>query len=57
MPPDFLCEPEAESIIKQIETMNKDYKKYRELALQLGKKFKEQFSKVSIAQNILDIKK
>ena len=57
LPPDFLCEPEAKSIIKQIETINKDYKKYRELALQLGKKFKEQFSKVSIAQNILDIKK
>ena len=57
LPPEFLCKPEVESIIKQIETINKDYNKNRELALKLGKKYKEQFNKISIAKNILDIKK
>ena len=37
--------------------MNKDYKKNRELALELGKKYKEQFNKINIAKNILNLKK
>ena len=33
------------------------YEDYRESALKLGKKYKEQFDKVNVAKNILSIKK
>ena len=35
----------------------KDYKKKREIAFELGKKYKIQFNKVTIAKNILNLKK
>ena len=57
LPPEFICEPDPESIVNYIEKINKDYEKNRESALKLGKKYKEQFSKINIAKNILGIKK
>jgi len=54
---DFICEPNAQSIVNCIEKLNQDYDSKRELALQLGKKYKEQFKKTSIAKNILNINK
>jgi len=57
LPQEFICEPKSESIVKYIDKMNKNYEKYRESALKLGKKYKEQFDKVSVAKNILNIKK
>ena len=57
LPPEFICEPDPESIVNYIEKINKDYEKNRESALKLGKKYKEQFNKINIAKNILDIKK
>ena len=57
LPSEFMCEPDVESIIKHIDKMNKDYKKKRKLALELGKKYKEQFNKINIAKNILNLKK
>ena len=57
LPSEFMCEPDVESIINHIDKMNKDYKKKRELALELGKKYKEQFNKINIAKNILNLKK
>ena len=35
--------------------INKNYSEKRELALKLGKKYKEKFDKVSIAKNILKV--
>jgi len=57
LPLQFLCNPNPESIVNHIEKINKDYEKYRISALELGKKYKKQFSKISIVKNILDIKK
>ena len=57
LPSQFLCEPNPEAIINYIEKINKEYEKNRLLALELGKKYKKQFDKINIAQNILDIKK
>ena len=57
LPQEFICEPNPASIVEYIDKMNKNYENYRELALKLGKKYKEQFNKVNIAKNILSIKK
>ena len=57
LPTDFICDPNAESIVKHIEELNDKYDYKRDLAIKLGKKFKEQFDKINIAKNILNIKK
>ena len=57
LPPEFICEPNIESIVNKIEELNKEYNTYRELALKFGKKYKDKFNKVSIAENILNLKK
>jgi len=54
-PPDFICEPNAEALVKKIEELNKEYKVKRELALGFGKKYKTQFNKKNIAINIINI--
>ena len=54
-PPDFICEPNAQSIVDKITELNKDYREKRELALKFGKKYKLQFDKKSIAKNIINI--
>ena len=53
LPKDFICDPNPESIANHIEKLNKDYESKRKLAIDLGKKYKEQFDKTSIAKNIL----
>jgi len=57
LPKDFICEPNSQSIINHIERLNKEYEIKRKLAIELGQKFKQQFDKVSIAKNILNLKK
>ena len=57
LPKEFICEPSSESIVNHINNLNKDYKKKREIILELGKKYKIQFNKVTIAKNILNLKK
>jgi len=57
LPEEFICEPNSESIVNHINNFNKDYKKKREIAFELGKKYKIQFNKVTIAKNILNLKK
>ena len=52
-PPDFICEPNVNSLIHKIEELNNDYEKKREKALKLGEKYKIQFDKKNIAKNIL----
>ena len=55
LPPDFICEPEPQSILEHIERLNKEYSVKRKLAFKFGKKYKEKFDKSSIAKNILNI--
>ena len=54
-PPDFICKPDAQSIVNKIEELNKDYDCKRELALKFGEKYKIQFDKRTIAKNIIEI--
>ena len=54
-PSDFICEPNAESMIKKIEELEKNYTEKRKLALEFGEKYKIQFNKKTIAKNIIDI--
>ena len=54
-PPDFICKPDAQSIVNKIEELNKDYDYKRELALKFGEKYKIQFDKRTIAKNIIEI--
>ena len=55
LPSDFICEPNAKSIVEHIETLDKNFKIKQKLALELGEKYKEQFDKSRIADNILNI--
>ena len=43
LPKDFICEPNAQSILDKIEELNKEYDAKRKLALEYGKKYKIQF--------------
>ena len=54
-PPDFICEPNAEALVKKIEELNKEYRVKRELALEFGKKYKTQFNKKNIVINIMNL--
>ena len=55
LPQDFICEPNAQSIVSKIEELDKDYDKKKKLALEYGKKYKIQFNKINTANNILNI--
>jgi len=55
-PDDFICDPNPQSIVNKINELDKSYEIKRKLALDFGKKYKEQFNKVTIAKNILNIK-
>ena len=54
-PPDFICEPNVKSIVNKIKELQKNYALKRKTALNLGKKYKVQFDKKSIAKNIIEI--
>ena len=54
-PSEFICEPNAQAIVNKIEELNKKYSSKRKLALEYGKKYKNQFNKKNIAINIIDI--
>jgi len=54
-PPDFICEPNEESMISKIEELDKDYELKRNIALEYGKKYKIKFDKKSIATNIMNV--
>ena len=55
LPSDFICEPKPQSIVDHVEKLSKEYSVKRKLAFEFGKKYKEKFSKSSIAKNILNI--
>ena len=54
-PLDFICEPNALSMIDKINKLNQEYEKKREVAIKIGEKYKIQFDKITIAKNILNI--
>ena len=54
-PAEFICEPNAESIISKIEKLDKEYENNRQKAIKVGKKYKIQFDKINIAKNIINI--
>ena len=54
-PSEFICEPNAQSIVNKIEELDKEYAAKRKIALEFGKKYKTQFDKKTIAKNIIDI--
>ena len=55
LPQDFICEPNAQSIVSKIEELDKDYDEKKKLALGYGKKYKIQFNKINIAKKILSV--
>ena len=57
LPEDFICKPNAQSIVNLIESLNKEYNTKRKIAFELGKKYKDQFDKINIAKNILKVRK
>jgi len=57
LPNDFICDPDAQSIIKHINKLEKNFIHMQQIALKLGNKYKEQFDKIKIAKNILNVKK
>ena len=54
-PAEFICDPNTQSIVNKINELNKEYEIKRKLALEYGKKYKIQFSKKKIAENIINI--
>ncbi len=54
-PLDFICEPNAQSIVNKIEELDKEYSTKRKIALEFGEKYKTQFDKKTIAKNIIDV--
>ena len=55
LPQDFICEPNAQSIVSKIEELDKNYDEKKKLALEYGKKYKIQFNKINIKNNIINI--
>ena len=54
-PSEFICEPNAQSIIKKINELDKEYDNKRKIALKIGEKYKIQFDKKNIVKNIINI--
>ena len=54
-PIDFICEPNAQSMVNKIEQLDKNYETYKKKALDLGQKYKIQFDKKNIAKNIIKV--
>jgi len=54
-PNEFFCDPDPKSLVKKIEEVEKEYNNYREKSLEYGRKYKIQFNKKTIANNIIEI--
>ena len=54
-PSEFICEPNAQSIVNKIEELEKKYESKRKIALKIGEKYKTQFDKTNIVKNIINI--
>ena len=54
-PSEFICAPNAQSLVNKIEELDKEYENKRKIVLKMGKKYKIQFDKKNIARNIINI--
>ena len=54
-PKEFICEPNAQSILNKIIELNNNYEKFQKLSLEYGQKYKNQFNKLNIAKNIINV--
>ena len=54
-PSEFICEPNAQSLVNKIEELDKEYENKRKIVLKMGEKYKIQFDKKNIAINIINI--
>lgn len=54
-PSEFICEPNAQSMVNKIEELDRKYESKRKIALKVGEKYKIQFDKKNIAKNIIKI--
>ena len=54
-PPDFICEPNTQSMVNKINELDKVYEEKRKIALKFGKKYRVQFDKKNISINIINI--
>ena len=54
-PSEFICEPNAQSLVNKIEELDKEYENKRKIVLKMGEKYKIQFDKKNIARNIINI--
>ena len=54
-PSEFICEPNALSIVNKIEEIDKEYDNKRKIAIKMGEKYKIQFNKKNIAKNIINL--
>ena len=54
-PSEFICEPNAQSIVNKIEELEKKYESKRKISLKIGEKYKTQFDKNNIVKNIINI--
>jgi glycosyltransferase involved in cell wall biosynthesis len=55
IPSCMVCDPTPTSLIIKIKEINDNYEFFRSLALEYGEKYKVQFNKNTIAQNILNL--
>lgn len=53
--PEFVVEPNIESINDKVQQINKDYLEYQQISLNYGKIWQKKFNKSQIAQNIINI--
>lgn len=54
-PREFISEPNPSSILNKIIQINDNYKDFQQIALDYGKTFSKQFSKINVAKNIIDL--
>lgn len=54
-PKEFISDPSPESIFNKILELNLNYKYYQNIALNYGEKYKQQFNKINIAKNIINV--
>ena len=54
-PSEFISEPNSNSMVEKIKELENDYETKRDLSIKFGQKYKVQFNKKNIANNILNI--
>lgn len=55
LPESMICDPNPTSLVIKIKEINDNYQFFKNLALEYGNKYKVQFNKNTIAQNIMNV--